>query len=128
MLDRVLALTLLAGLSGALQTSFTRLLPTAAGASTFTPRFYLVLIAQVLQLLAVGGVAALAAAPRTRWPLLALGGAAVGLLGQGLACLSVGAAGVLVLPAALITLAGAVLYRLLLPAPTRPDEEEECDV
>ena len=58
MRDRVLALTLLAGLSGALQTSFCRTLSTAAPAGGAPARFYSVLIVQVLQLLAVGAVTA----------------------------------------------------------------------
>ncbi len=124
MRDRVLALTLLAGLSGALQTSFCRTLSTAAPAGGAPARFYSVLIVQVLQLLAVGAVTAVAAAPRTRWPVLVLTGALVGVLGQGLASLYVGADAFLLIPAALTTAAGALLYRLLLPAPAERDEEQ----
>lgn len=124
MLDRMLAFTLLTGLSGALQASFSRVLPAAAQVGAATPRGYLVLVARGLSLLAVGAVIALAAAPRTRWPGLALTGALVGLLGSGLACLSVGADARRLLPATLTTAAGALLYRLLLPAPAAPAEEE----
>ena len=127
MLDRILALALLVGLSGTLQTHFTQALQTAAGVNPGAPRGYILLGAQTLQLLAVGAVTALAVSPRTRWPVLAGLGALVGLLGQGLACLYLGAAGLLLIPAALTTLVGALTYRLLLPAVTAEPTEEGPD-
>ena len=116
MLERVLIIALLCGMTGALQT--------AAWAGLNSSRVYLALITAALQMLAVGAVTALAAPVRTRWLNQMAMAALVGLFGQGLACIYVGAPPILLLPASLGTLLGAVLYRALVPLPSVVEEEE----
>lgn len=112
MLERVLSLAVITGFVGAL--------PAPAWPSLPAEGLPCALLGAAWQLLVAGAVSAAALPYRTPWPTTALAAALVGTVGQGLACIYVGAAPTLLLPAALTTTGGAALYRLLTAVEAKP--------
>ena len=106
MLEKVLGLTCVAGITGALQ---------AVGwpALLAGERRLLASVVLGLQLMAWGAVVALLQGYPSKWLPTLLAAALVGGLGQGLAWLLAGAAPELLAPAALLAVCGAAIYRLL---------------
>lgn len=119
MLEKTLGLACVAGLAGALQTAGWPVLLT-------DERRLLASVVLGLQLMLWGAVAALLQGSASKWWPALLAAALVGLLGQGLAWLFVGAAPQLLAPAALLAVCGALLYRLLAwPQPAETDMEAD---
>ncbi len=119
MLEKTLGLACAAGVTGALQ---------AIGwpALLADERRLLASVVLGLQLLIWGAVAALLQGYPSQWLPTLLAAALVGGLGQGLAWLLVGAAPVLLAPAALLAVCGAALYRWLAwPRPAGAAKEAE---
>lgn len=106
MLEKTLGLACVAGLAGALQTAGWQAMLT-------DERRLLVSVVLGLQLLVWGSVAALLQGIANKWWSALSAAALVGLFGQGLAWLFVGAAPQLLAPAALLAVCGAAIYRLL---------------
>lgn len=106
MLEKVLGLACVAGITGALQVAGWPAL--LAG-----ERRLLASVVLGLQLMAWGAVVALLQGYPSKWLPTLLAAALVGGLGQGLAWLFAGAAPELLAPAALLAACGAAVYRLL---------------